>query len=98
MSVTFTPRSSSHHNRNADRSAAVSFLPASARRTIEIDEATRQFELEEAVRKATAQLRRSVKAPNPLEDDLYSPISGRHVSPSSGRFFAGRISRCHQRI
>jgi hypothetical protein len=97
MTVTFTPFSSSHHNRSADRSAAVSF-PASTRRTMEIDEATKQFELEQAVRKATAQLRRSVKAPNPLEDDLYSPISGRHVSLSSGRFFAARISRCHQRI
>jgi hypothetical protein len=98
MTVTFIPLSSTHHNRNADRVAAVSFLPASIRWTIEIDKATKQFKLEQAVRKATAQLRRSVKALDPLEDDLYSPISGRHVSPSSGRFFAGRISRCHQRI
>jgi hypothetical protein len=98
MSVTFTTRYSSHHNRNADPSAAVSFLPASTRRTIEIDEATKQFDLEQAVRKATAQLRHSVKALNPLEDDLYSPISGRHVSSSSRRFFAAQITRCHQRI
>jgi hypothetical protein len=90
MSVTFTTRSSSHHNRNADPTAAVSFLPASTRRTIEIDEATKQFDLEQAVRKATAQLRHSVKALNPLEDDLYSS--------SSRRFFAGQITRCHQRI
>jgi hypothetical protein len=98
MTVTFTPLSSTHRNRNADRVAALSFLPTSTRRTTEIDEATKQFELEQAVRKATAQLRRSVKAQDPLEDDLYSPISGRHVSLSSGRFFAARISRCHQRI
>ncbi|SRR6266436_3892691 len=98
MTVTFTPRSSSHHNRNPDRSTAVSLLPANSRRMMEIDETTKQFKLEQAVRKATGQLRRSVKAPNPFEDDLYSPISGRRVSPSSGTFFAGRISRCHQRI
>jgi hypothetical protein len=95
MNVSFTPRSSDHHDRNTDRSAAVDFSPSDIRR--EIDEAARQFELEQAVRKATAQLRHSVKLPNPLDDALYSPISGRRVSPSPGRLFAGRISRSHQR-
>jgi len=97
MNVTFTPRSTNDHYHNADRSAPVDFLPPDNRRTTEIDEAARQVELEQAIRKAIAQLRRSVKLPNSLEDGLYSPISGRRVSPSVGRFFAGRISRCHQR-
>jgi hypothetical protein len=95
MNVTFTRRSSGHHYRNAGRSAAVDFPPSDNRG--EIDEAARQFALEQAVRKATAQLRHSVNLPNPLDDGLYSPISGRRVSPSPGRFFAGRISRSHQR-
>ncbi len=95
MNVTFTSRPSSHHYRNADRSGAVDFPPSDNHR--EIDEAARQFRLEQAVRKATAQLRNSVKLPNPLDDALYSPISGRRVSPSPGRFFAGRVSRSHQR-
>jgi hypothetical protein len=94
MNVTFTPRSTNDHDRKADRS---DFLPPDNRRTTEIDEAASQVELERAIRKATAQLRRSVKLPNPLEDGLYSPISGRRVSPSVGRCVAGRISRCHQR-
>jgi hypothetical protein len=94
MNVTFMPRSTNDHDRNADRS---DFLRPDNRRTTEIDEAASQVELEQAIRKATAQLRRSVKLPNPLEDGLYSPISGRRVSPSVGRCFAGRISRCHQR-
>jgi hypothetical protein len=97
MNFTFTSRSPSDHYRNPNRSAAGGFLPPDSLRTMEIDEAARQFELEQAVRKATAQLRRSIKLPNPLEDGLYSPISGRRVSPSIGRLFAGRISRCHQR-
>jgi hypothetical protein len=97
MNVTFTPRSANNHYRDEDRSAPVDFLPPDNRQTTEIDEAVRQVELEHAIRKAIAQLRRSVKLPNPLEDGLYSPISGRRVSPSVGRFLAGRISRCHQR-
>jgi hypothetical protein len=97
MTATFTARSSKHHHRDPDRFAAAGLLPAHNTGTMEMDEATKQFELEQAVRKATAQLRRSVKLPSPLEDGLYSPISGRRVLPFVGRFFAGRISRCHQR-
>jgi hypothetical protein len=97
MNVIFTLRSANKHYRDEDRSAPVDFLPPDNRRTTEIDEAARQVELEQAIRKAIAQLRRSVKLPNPPEDGLYLPISGRRVSPSVGRFFAGRISRCHQR-
>jgi hypothetical protein len=94
MKIVFTSCSSNDHYR---RSAALDFLSSNNRPTSEIDEAARQSQLEQAVRKATAQLRRSVKLPNPLEDGLYSPISGRRVSSSVGRCFAGRISRCHQR-
>jgi hypothetical protein len=96
MTTTFTSQSLSHHEHA--RSAAVGFLPVANRQPMEMDEATKQFALEEAVRKATAQLRRSVKLPNPLDDGLYSPLSGRRVSPSIGRFVLGRISRCHQHI
>jgi len=95
MNVAFTSRPSGHRYRNADRSGAVDVPPSNNCR--EIDEAARRFKLEQAVRKATAQLRQSVKLPNPLDDALYSPISGRRVSPSAGRFLAGRISRSHQR-
>jgi hypothetical protein len=96
MTTTCSPRPLCHQYRG--QSVAVDLLPAGNRRPIEIDEATRQFALEEAVRKATAQLRCSVKPPNHLEDGLYSPLSGRRVSPSIGRLLAGRISRCHQHI
>ncbi|HZC36545.1 MAG TPA: hypothetical protein VE242_13070 [Chthoniobacterales bacterium] len=96
MTTTFRTQPLSHHRRT--RSAAVSLIPADNRRPMEIDEATREFALEQAIRKATAQLRRSVKLPNPPEDGLYSPLSGRRVSPSVGRLFSGPISRCHQRI
>jgi hypothetical protein len=93
MNLAFTPRFSHHYYRRPRPSWVIDFLPPDDRRTMEIDEA----QLEQAVRKATAQLRRSVKSPNPLEDALYSPISGRRVSPSPGRFSADRFSRCHQR-
>jgi hypothetical protein len=96
MTTTITPRYLSHHYRA--QPVTVSFLPAGDRQPMEIDETTKQCALEEAVRKATAQLRRSVKLPKALDDGLYSPLSGRRVSPSIGRLLAGRISRCHQHI
>jgi hypothetical protein len=95
MNVTFISRPSGHRYRNADLSGAVDFPPSDS--CGEIDEAAKRLKLEEAVRKATAQLRQSVKLPNPLDDALYSPISGRRVAPSAGRLLAGRISRSHQR-
>jgi hypothetical protein len=95
MNVAFTSRPSGHRYCNADRSGAVDFPPSG--NCTEIDEAARRLKLEEAVRKATAQLRQSVKLPLPIDDALYSPISGRRVAPSAGRFLAGRISRSHQR-
>ena len=96
MTTMFTPRPLSRRCRV--RPVAANSSPAGNRRSVEIDETARQAALEQAVRKATAQLRRSVKPPNPPEDGLYSPLSGRHVSPSVGGFFTGRISRCHQQI
>jgi hypothetical protein len=97
MTTTFTPRPLGHHGRA--RSAAVGFLRAANRQPMEIDEATKQFALEQAIRKATAQLRRSVNLPNsPEGGGLYSPLSGRRVSPSLGRMITGRISRYHQHI
>jgi hypothetical protein len=96
MTTTFTGRPLSRHY--DARSATVSSSPADNRRTVEINESTRQFALEQAIRKATAELRRSVKLPKPSEEGLYSPLSGRHVSPSAGRSFSGRISRGHEQI
>jgi hypothetical protein len=94
--TTFTAQPLSRHYRT--RTAAVSSSPADNRPPAEIDGAAKQIALEQAIRKATAQLRRSVKLPNPREDSLYSLLSGRHVSPSAGRPLPGQISRCHQRI
>jgi hypothetical protein len=96
MTTTFTSRPLSRHC--GARSVAVSPSPADNRRPVEINESTRQFALEQAIRKATAELRRSVKLPKPSEEGLYSPLSGRRVSPSGSRSFPGRISRCHQQI
>jgi hypothetical protein len=63
----------------------------------EIEPNPRQFELEQVIRKAIAQLRHSVKPSDPLEDSLYSPISGRRVSLSSSKLPPYGISRYHQR-
>jgi hypothetical protein len=95
MTTTSTEQTLSRRRRT--RSVAVSLIPAANGRPMEIDQA-KQFALDQAIRQATAQLRRSVKLPNPPEDGLYSPLSGRRVSPSVGRLVAGRISRCHQQI
>jgi hypothetical protein len=97
MTITLTAQPLTHHYCRT-RSAAVGPSPADNRRPAEIDEAAKQVALEQAIRKATAQLRRSVKLPNPREDGLYSLLSGRHVSPSARRPLTGRISRCHQQI
>lgn len=99
MSIIVTRRAPTQHRRDGSESASlpIDFLTARDCRSAEIDESTERIQLEQAVRKATAQLRRSVRLSNPLEDGLYSLISGRRVSPSSGRSFACRVSRCHQR-
>src|SRR3954447_18956158 len=96
MTITYTSPSPGCHRRNSNR-GAVDLLPTENRWPKEISEAVKQFELEQAVRKATAQLRHSVNLAGLVEDGLHSPISGRRIPPCSQRSFPGQVSRCHQR-
>jgi hypothetical protein len=55
-------------------SCVMDFVPARDRLRQETDEAIRQFEIEQEIRKAAAQRRRSIELYDPLEDWLYSLI------------------------
>jgi hypothetical protein len=55
-------------------SYAVDFIPAGDRLRAEIDEFSRQLEIEQEVRKAATQRRRSTELYDPFEDWLYSLV------------------------
>jgi hypothetical protein len=99
MIVTFRPRASTRPRKDLSESASSPIDSPNARdaRSLELHEPIEHLQLEQANRKATAQIRRSVTLSNSPEDGLHSLISGRRVSPSLGRFFVARVSRCHQR-
>jgi hypothetical protein len=55
-------------------SYVIDFIPARDRLRTEIDEVSRQLEIEQEVRKAAAQRRRSTELYDPFEDWLYSLV------------------------
>jgi hypothetical protein len=55
-------------------SYAIDFIPAGDRLRAEIDEFSRQLEIEQEVRKAATQRRRSTELYDPFEDWLYSLV------------------------
>ena len=55
-------------------SYVIDFIPARDRLRAEIDEFSRQLEIEQEVRKAAAQRKRSIELYDPVEDWLYSLI------------------------
>jgi hypothetical protein len=102
MSVTSTLGRKTDHHPDEDESGSaprlIDFFAATDYGSTEIDDRTKKSDWEQVVRKATSQLRNSVRLSSSLEDGLYSLISGRRVSPSSWRLSTCRISRSHQRI
>ena len=55
-------------------SYVIDFIPARDRLRTQIDEVSRQLEIEQEVRKAAAQRRRSTELYDPFEDWLYSLV------------------------
>jgi hypothetical protein len=65
-------------------SYVIDFIPAHDRLRTEVDEISRQLEIEQELRKAAAQRRRSTELYDPFEDWLYSLIpAAAIVGPAS---------------
>ena len=63
-----------HEAPTAPSSYVIDFVAARDRLRTEIDEVSRQLEIEQEVRKAAAQRKRSIELYDPVEDWLYSLI------------------------
>ena len=99
MFIAYTLRGSTRPRKDPSEPISSPIEPPTARDAgyPGVDESSKNLQLEQAVRQATAQLRRSVKLSNSLDDGLHSLVSSRHVSPSLQRFLVPRVSRYHQR-
>jgi hypothetical protein len=82
------PYPDDEHSRRAEKADDSSTGDFSSTRSVEPEN-----QLEKVLRKATAQLRDSVRVAHSLEDSLYSLISGRRLPPASTRSYSAQRVR-----